>query len=108
MSYDISLTIDTGGEFLAEVCDVGNHTGNTRPMWDKAISGDFKSLNGKNAGESIELLTLAVKHMEEHEDEYTPLNPPNGWGSYDTALDYLKKLLRACEDHPKSTIYMSY
>lgn len=108
MSYDIYLTIDTGGEHEATVCEVGNHTSNTRPMWDKALSGDFQDLDGKNAGESIEALTFAVVHMENNSAEYLPLNPPNGWGNYNSALKYLYKLLRACEENPKATIRMSY
>lgn len=104
MSYDITLEIDTGGEFLAEVCEVGNHTYNTSQMFFKALGIGLTELSGRNAGETIELLERAVKHMEENADEYTPLNPPNGWGSYDTALTYLNRILTACRKHPKSTI----
>lgn len=107
MSYDIDLMIDTGTE-LRRIVEIGNHTSNTAPMWTKALGTPLRELNGRNAGECVELLERGVKDMEEHEDEYTPLNPPNGWGNYGSALKYLRKLLKECRENPKCVIDMSY
>lgn len=105
MSYDIWLKIDTGNGEEPCVYEVGNHTSNTSEMWFKALGGVLlSSLDGKNAGECIELLRKGVQYMEDHRIELLELNPPNGWGSYETALDYLRKLQIGCMQHPKTTI----
>ena len=104
MSYDIYLSIDTGGEDAAIVAEVGNYTSNCSPMWNKALGSSLRNLNGRNAGKSLPLLIKAVAHMRANPDEYMPLNPANGWGDYESATDYLDKLRRLCEEHPKTTI----
>jgi hypothetical protein len=36
------------------------------------------------------------------------MNPANGWGDYDGALEYLRDLLIACAAHPKAEIHISH
>ncbi len=104
MSYDIHLEIDTGGPDPGQVCDVGNHTWNCSPMFVKAIGESLTDLDGRVAGEVAEQLCLGVKAMLDDPGGYEALNPPNGWGSYDSALAYLQNLALACRRHPKATI----
>lgn len=108
MSYDIDLMIDTGTGELHTICDVGNYTSNVSAMWCKALGGfTLSSLNGRIAGECVAMLETAVEHMRNNPDDYTPMNPRNGWGNYDGATDYLCMLLNACKKHPKTTIIVS-
>jgi hypothetical protein len=109
MSIDIYLAINTGKEMTA-VVTVGNMTNNLQPMWRKALesgSGVTMSLcdfDGWNAGEAAILLEKAHDHLQKNPEEYKPLNPPNGWGNYVAAVEYMSKFLAACEQHPLCTI----
>lgn len=108
MSYDVSLVIDTGGSEPAEVVDVGNMTSNVAPMWRKALPPDgIAGLHGRRCADVTGQLQLAVAHMENHPDFYRAMNPPNGWGDYESALDYLRKLRDAAAAHPLTTIEVS-
>lgn len=110
MSYSIYLEIDTGGPGAATVHEVGNYTSNVTPMWYKALGFPLKELQGKPASECIELLERAIDHTQDptNRDEYLALNPKNGWGNFDGAVEFLKRFLEGCRLHPKTTIYISY
>lgn len=32
------------------------------------------------------------------------VHPPNGWGCYEDAVEFLRWLQDACRDHPKATV----
>lgn len=105
MSYDVYLKIDTGGEEDAIVDDVGNITYNVCSMFYKALGGEgLKGLRGMTGEEALSILTKGLVSMLEEKDEYKKLNPPNGWGSYEGAFEFLKNLKDACERHPKAKI----
>lgn len=108
MSYDFALEIDTGGQMPATVADCGNCTYNVAPMFYKALGeGGINKLHGEEAWKVIPKLEHAIEHMEAHAADYRELNPPNGWGNYDGALEYLRGILKACKEHPKCTIRIS-
>jgi hypothetical protein len=114
MSIDIWLTIDTGKEAVS-VVDVGNYTHNCQPMWRFALkngAGVEMSLcdfNGQQAQQAAEILEKAVQHMSDpaYLKAYIALNPANGWGKYETALEYLKGFYEACLEHPLCIICTS-
>lgn len=110
MSYDIWLSIDTGGSEMIEVASVGNCTCNVSPMWTLALGHPIRELEGKLAADCIPALTAAVTHMADpvNTEAYEALNPPNGWGDHAGATRYLKILRDLCIRHPKCTIEMSY
>ncbi|MGV9888355.1 hypothetical protein [Streptomyces sp. NPDC003395] len=112
MSYDISLhmQVDTGGPEPVDYCadDIGNYTANVSGMWHDALGRRLADLNGRTAGDCITELRRAVADMENRPDHYRAMNPPNGWGNYEGALDYLRKLHDACCAHPKATIRISH
>lgn len=105
MSWDVSLAIDTGVE-LTEVIDIGNYTSNVHTMYSEALGFPFRDLHGKNAGDVVPLLDKAVNDMTRRPQHYEQFNPPNGWGDFDSALDFLSKLLSACKKHPKCTVWI--
>lgn len=107
MSYDIYLGIHTGKQ-MTDVVDIGNHTSNTNAMWFKALGYSLSDLDGRIAGEVISDLRKAIAHMQDNGNEYIVLNPSNGWGTYETALQYLKSILDACINHPLCTIIISH
>ena len=108
MSYDIYLDIDTGAGEPQTVVEIGNYTSNVSPMWREALGGvRLRDYHGAPCSEAAGPLAEAVKRMEAEPDEYRKMNPPNGWGDYEGALDYLRRLAEACATHSKCTIYVS-
>ncbi len=104
MSYDICLVIDTGGSEPASLIEDRNMTYNVSPMFRKALKeGGVNKLDGKLAKDCINMLRDGIKDMQDKKAEYEKLNPSNGWGDYDSALNYLKRLLDDALAHPKAT-----
>ncbi|WP_406227412.1 hypothetical protein [Streptomyces anthocyanicus] len=112
MSYDVALylQVDTGGPEPIDYCaaDIGNYTSNVSRMWDEALGHRLADLHGQNAGDSADVLKQAVADMEARPDHYRAMNPANGWGDYEGALDYLRRLMIACCAHPKAEICISH
>jgi hypothetical protein len=94
MSLHLALTIDTGGAEPARVWDGWNCTWNVTPMWRAALpSGQTLGvfLEGKTAAEAlpdlrIAVAAMAVAAMEDSPAKYRAMEPENGWGSYQGAL----------------------
>lgn len=93
-----------GGERLYSA----NITHNVSPMWIRAgVHEALYRSEGRTAAEIIPALEKGVEHMATHPDEYTPMNPENGWGSYASALTWLRHVLAACRAHPHAAIRVS-
>lgn len=107
MSYDVWLEIDTGGPEPACVGEEWNHTSNVAKMWRKA-GADIAQFDGKPAGECVPVLRSAIAAMLANEADYTPMNPSNGWGSYDSCIRFLGVVKAGFEKHPKATVRVSY
>lgn len=111
MSYwaYLYMNVDTGGAEPAyvELAEIGNYTSNVWLMWADALGHSLADLAEKNAGESLPAIQRAVADMEANPARYEAMNPPNGWGNYEGALDYLRSLRDACAEHPKATIRIS-
>lgn len=114
MSYDLwfETTVDGHPVTLEEI---GNHTSNTSGMWHEALKATGKGndwglrcLEGKTGREIEARLAEAVRDMEARPEHYQKQNPPNGWGSYETALDYLRKCLAGARKWPSGILVMSY
>jgi len=108
LSYDVYLEIDTGGDCLATVAEIGNYTSNVSGMWAHALGCSLGTLDRMAATDAIPLLESAVAHMATHPEPYRAMEPDNGWGTYDGALGYLHKLLADCREHPKTTLRVSH
>lgn len=112
MSYDVSLYIDvdTGGPEPHRYypADIGNYTSNVSGMWTKALGYRLADLNERTAGDCTADLQRAVSNMETNRAEYEAMNPPNGWGDYAGALEYLRELYYACLASPKARIRISH
>ena len=106
MSYDVWLTIDTGGPEPATVCDIGNMTSNVAPMW-RLAGADLAEFDGKKAGDCLAALHHAIADMTVFPEKYEALNPPNGWGDAAGCLRYLSDVMLAFEKHPLATVVVS-
>lgn len=78
-----------------------NITHNVVRMWDKA--GVYDALymsDGKRCGDYLPALEGGVDSFHRYFAEYEDLNPANGWGSAQAALEFLVALLVAVREHP--------
>jgi hypothetical protein len=126
MSYDTYIIIDSGGAEPAQVADVGNHTSNVSPMYHQAMPGPYEGggrydgvreseprgglpgISGLSCAAAIVILRKGIRYMEDNREKMLELNPENGWGSYDTALKYLREILDACLAHPKGFVAVGW
>jgi hypothetical protein len=116
MSHNVGGYIDTGAGEEAEAFDAGDYTSNCERMWACAISGTFDDpktrlvdLHNKNCGELVPILTAAREHMEDpaNRERYEAMNPANGWGGFDSARNYLIRILLGCRRHPLAHLNVS-
>lgn len=102
MSYDIWLSVDTGSPEPVEVFS-WNYTSNCGRMW-RAAGADLAEFHDKPATECSPILRAAISELETNPAKYREMDPPNGWGSYDTLVPALIELAEAMEKHPKTTV----
>ena len=110
MSYDVRLSIHTGGEYPAAVTETRSPTYNLAPMFREALGRSMRShdggpsLAGMLAKDALPVLRAAITAMEADPDRFRSLNPPNGWGSYESALSFFREFAEECEQHPLATV----
>lgn len=103
MGYDVSFTISTG-IYETEVMDLGNYTYNVSPMYVDALGYSLGDLDGKMSGNVIEELSLGIEKMKQNPKKYIDMNPSNGWGDYEGALQFLVNIYEKCKNHLKCII----
>jgi len=98
MSWDVYLHKK---KWMDDEIDVGNMTWNVSPMYNKAMNIESldKALNGKKCNEVLPLLIKGRQKMIDNPEIYKKMNPPNGWGSYESAILFLGDIIIACEKH---------
>ena len=107
MSLDFYLEKKKWEEVTEEVY-WENYTHNVVEMWNDAGCYDALYMsNGMNAKDIIPFLDKAIKSMSENPDDYKKLNPENGWGDYDSALEFLKRVRGMCDANPDAVIRIS-
>ncbi len=84
--------------------EIGNYTINVSEIFDKALGHSLTGLNKKRCKDVVLNLEKAVLYMKENKVELEKLNPKNGWGNYEGALEYLEKILKKCKDYPSGKI----
>ena len=104
MSYDVRLSIDTGGERPATVSEWRDPTYNLAEMFAAALGCELCDLAGKTGAECVPLIRKAITAMQDDPSKFKALNPPNGWGDYADALSFFNLFLDDCLSHPKATV----
>ena len=59
------------------------------------------------ASQLIEPLERALADLRARPDHYRQYNPDNGWGRYETFLQFVEFYLVACVSHPDATVEVS-
>jgi hypothetical protein len=116
VSYDIYICPEekvcpTCGHVTAAEADVQggsfNYTSNMSPAWREA-GILFHEWHHKPVREVLDALRSGIATMEAHKDEYARrFDSPNGWGSMETLLPFLKSVLAACERCPDGRMEVS-
>jgi hypothetical protein len=108
MSYDISLGIRVRDQWY-DIIEVGNMTSNVAPMWRLASphTDGLAGMHGMSAEEAFPHISLLAYEMTQNPDKYRALNPDNGWGSYEGALNYVIEFGMYCEKNSGLEVYVS-
>lgn len=110
MSLDIYLHIESSTGAIKEVFE-SNITHNLGQMARKA--GIYEAMwrpediGAVYARDIIPLMEKGVADLATHPADYEPLEPANGWGTYEGLLDVAMGYLRACKEWPEAKIYVS-
>ena len=106
MSYDCGLFINTGKEDIEIPGTESNYTFNVYAMLQLVFPGEngIYCMTGEPANYCIITLQQAIMRLEHDPPRYIALNPPNGWGSYEGCLKWLRNILSHCEQHPLATL----
>lgn len=104
MSYDVWLEMDTGGKEKAVAWDEGwNFTSNVSGMW-RAAGTDLAEHHGKRAADVIPELEAAIATLEADPERFKAMDSPNRWGTYESLVPALKRLLEGYREHPAATV----
>lgn len=108
MSWWVGLDIDTGGEEPVQVCD-RNVTYNVGGLF-RLVLPHPDGLRGYDKAPASEAGGVFARAAEDlaakPHAEITALEPDNGWGSRDSAVQDLRWLAEQCAAHPKATVYV--
>lgn len=89
----------------------GNITHNLGKMAEAANLYMFlwrpEELGIAKAGQLIEPLKEGLEKLELNPQQFKIHNPKNGWGSYEGLVSFVKKYLKACEEHPEAEVTAS-
>lgn len=79
-------------------------TYNLSPMWHLIFPNDdgMIDIDGMTGKQSLKKLIHARDQLTDKKDKFISLNPDNGWGSYESFLICIKKLIKEAEENPKS------
>jgi hypothetical protein len=103
MSLDVYLT-----EYVPTEVFSSNITHNMVPMAEAA--GIYEILwrpdeaGVKYAHELVLPLRKGLSILKRSPKRFERMNPANGWGSYTSFVRWLEEYIRACEEHPLSTV----
>lgn len=104
MSYDVTFCADLGADELVPL-EGGdrNYTSNVSGMWRKALGGVSLGdlLDPDPVAETlVDPLNKAIAEMMESPAIFREMNPPNGWGDYDSLLKVLRDMRDAVPEWP--------
>jgi len=111
--------------YLTETKDACPHCGRGDEVWSESFNithnltvmadaaGIYKCLwrpeeIGARRADDITLqLQVGIEMMERDSDMFRKFDAPNGWGTYDHFLPWVKEVCAACVNHPDAEISVS-
>lgn len=102
------MSISIWLQFEGMTSESFNITHNVNSMWHKAGCYDaLYNSEGKLSKEVSPILQLSLLVMLARPEEFKELNPENGWGDYDGAIDFLVKVIKEFNESPSAKIVVS-
>ncbi len=98
MSYDLEIAVKVDGTDLYAMIDRPEYyspTYNLRDMFVACMDWDYSQHVYYKCSEVINSIERGIRELRTHRDVYEQYNPPNGWGTIDTAVRALESL-RVC------------
>jgi hypothetical protein len=80
-----------------------SYTYNVSPMFNEALSGftdGIRTIDGMRGRDAENGLLIGVIGMQSEPKKYIAMNPDNGWGNYEGALEVLQTLLKYARKYP--------
>lgn len=104
MSYDVDIVCGHCGHAFREF----NHTSNQAPMWHWALGESLGDLIERvpDASALVDELTAGVEKLEA-EASLARFDSPNGWGSGESGLEFLRSIRDACLEFPSAVVEVS-
>jgi len=104
MSYDLRIAVkvegaEKGNEFaiIAEP-EINNPTYNLGEMFRACTGWDFDQGEFYKVSDVYQKIVRGIVNLTEHEEKFEKYNPPNGWGTTQSALAALKSLKECIDD----------
>ena len=107
MSWDVWLTTEIDGHEI-EVWSGPNYTHNCNGMIRDAGLPEWPyRVDGWEGQVLYEHLTDCISNLLADPKKYRAMNPPNGWGDYDSLVRVLQEVRDHCQKFPSSIVRMS-
>lgn len=106
MSYNISVNVVRE----CEVYCAQSVTGGLDDIFIRAFGQDgLRGLDGELVADVEGQLRRAYRHITNpaNRGEYSALNPRNGYGSHQSAMEIIRELLESCAENPNGVIRIS-
>ena len=102
MTYNLAPMFHLAGFYEA----MKNETGGTGAAREVLLGeGCAPHARPPMTGEELApLVRQGLDDMIARPEAYRALNPKNGWGTYEGAVEFTRALLAACEKHPGATV----
>lgn len=102
MSYDVSVGAAPVHFYEA------NYTSNIWRIWDAASGGGgLTDLSGLTAAAAAAIIERVLAGLRADPERYRALEPANKWGSLDTFVPWLERLLEVCREHPRARVHVN-
>jgi hypothetical protein len=111
MSYDIYLQYDVcdkcgqGQEIDVRYDSPTYNYGAMIREADKLAGGDgcsFGAIHNRPGKETAKWFSMILKQLYENEDKIKPLEPDNGWGTFETLKEIFQYYRNMSEEHPNA------
>ena len=107
MSWDIWLAVEVDGKDVEVVPSV-NYTHNCNGMIRAAGFDRWPyELDGMHCGDFCRRLETTLGRLRADPGWFRTMNPPNGWGDYDSLVQVLSELLDSFDRFPSATVRVS-
>lgn len=81
-----------------------NVTYNLGKMLREAGHPEWQALKGAPASEVAGVMDAVARTLRSDPDRFRAFNPPNGWGTYEGAIEYAEAFRDMCSEHPEATV----